>query len=66
MNISKLTNTSVDELLRFDDCFELHMRQAHLHYPSVILIKNGSIISTIKYGYETKEQYEKEFLSLGF
>ncbi len=44
--------------------FELKMRNAYLHYPTVLGFKDGRIINTIKYGYENKDGYEKDIKTI--
>jgi hypothetical protein len=40
------------------DSFELKMRNAYMHMPSLLAYKNGTMIEKVKYGYETIEGYE--------
>ena len=40
------------------DSFELKMRNAYMHFPSVLGFENGNIKDFIKYGYETSEGFE--------
>lgn len=40
--------------------FELRMRNAYLHFPSIMAFENGKLKNTVKYGYENKDEYKKD------
>lgn len=46
--------------LRRIHSFDLKMRDAYMHMPSLFAYKKGQIMTEVKYGFETQEGYEKD------
>ena len=46
------------------ESFELKMRNAYLHFPTVLVFHKGTIRSKIKYGYENKNGYKKDIKNI--
>lgn len=44
--------------------FELKMRNAYLHFPTLLVFESGKIKNIIKYGYENKDEYKKNIQSM--
>ena len=49
----------IENSLRLDS-FELKMRNAYMHFPSLLGFEDGKIKDFIKYGYETSEGFERD------
>lgn len=48
------------EVTRRLDSFDLKMRNFSMHFPALIVFKEGKILSGVKYGYEKAEDYQRD------
>ena len=62
--INKLKQKVPLKWLNKADSFELKMRQAYIHYPTILFFKDGKILNRVKYGFESFKNYQHYFNSI--
>lgn len=48
------------DLTRRLDSFDFKMRNTSMHFPALMVFKDGKILSGVKYGYENAEGYQRD------
>ena len=48
------------DVTRRIDSFDFKMRNVSMHFPALIVFKDGKILSGVKYGYENAEGYQRD------
>lgn len=51
------------EVTRRIDSFDFKMRNVSMHFPALMVFKDGKILSGVKYGYENAEGYQRDLRS---
>ncbi|MBA2403451.1 MAG: hypothetical protein H0V66_01660 [Bdellovibrionales bacterium] len=51
------------DVTRRVDSFDFKMRNVSMHFPALIVFKEGKIVSGVKYGYEKAEDYQRDLRS---